>query len=144
MITIEAMLLFIIMFCVLFLTICMAVGILFLFRFYSSFKKLEQQVESLGKTVNSNITPVAEELRETAASVRELVKTGQKSVIDYTTFSMIRKVSPKLAGLKLGFDLSLKAYDTFMGTAKGSRNNPKNQLYRRMVARVFKEDCSPN
>jgi hypothetical protein len=114
MISLEALLLFIIMFCVLFLTICMAAGIFFLVRFHTAFKKIEQQVDALGKTINANVDPVALEIRETAKSVRSLIDTAQHSVSDYTTLTMIRKVSPKLAGLKLGIDLGAKAYNSYM------------------------------
>lgn len=114
MISLEALLLFIIMFCVLFLTICMAAGIFFLVRFHTAFKKIEQQVDALGKTINANVDPVALEVRETAKSVRGLIDTAQHSVSDYATLTMIRKVSPKLAGLKLGIDLGAKAYNSYV------------------------------
>lgn len=117
MISVETLLLFIIMICVVFLTICMITAIVFLVRYYTTFKKLQEQVELLGKNINANVVPVVQEFRDTAASVRELIGEARDSVADYAAISMIKKVSPKLAGLKLGWDLGVKAYKHyFMGT----------------------------
>lgn len=118
MISFEALFLFVIMICTVFLTVCMIVGIVFLVRYYSSFKKMEEQLELLKETVNDNITPAIKEFRETTVSLRELIITVQDSVSDFAALSMIKKVSPKLAGLKLGLDLGLKAYESF-----GVKNN---------------------
>lgn len=132
MMSIEALLLFIIMFCVLFLTICVAAGILFMVRFYSAFKKIEQQVETLGQSINSNIDPVAMEVRETAKSIRGLIDTTQHSVADYATLNMIRKVSPRLAGLKLGIDLGAKAYNSYMSPDSGGKNQDWVKILRQL------------
>ena len=120
MISLEALLLLIIMFCVVFLTACMVVGIVFLFRCYSAFRRLEERVETLGKVINDNVFPVAKDFRETAMNVRDLSKTLGDAVSDYALLSMIKKVSPKLAGLKLGMDLGVKAYNSYLSTASGT------------------------
>ena len=126
MISFEALLLFIIMLCVVFLTACMVIGIVFLVRYYTTFKKLEEQVENLGRNINANVVPVAQEFSNTAVTLRELINTAQDSVADYATLSMMRKISPKLAGLKLGMDLGLKAYNSYLST---SEKNTKGQNF---------------
>ena len=131
MISVETLLLFVIMVCVVFMTICMITAIVFLVRYYSTFKKLQEQVELLGKNLNANVVPVVQEVRDTASCVRELIGTAQDSVTDFAWISMIKKVSPKLAGLKLGWDLGVKAYKRyFMGT-KGKGHFGQDRYFRK-------------
>lgn len=114
MISLEVLLLFAILICVVVLTLCMVVGVVFLVRYFSTFKKLEGQVELLGKSLHDTLTPAVQEVHETAVSLRGLIDTTQDSVMNFASLSMIKKVSPKLAGFKLGLDLSMKAYEAFL------------------------------
>lgn len=129
MISLEALLLFAILICVAVLTICMVVGVVFLVRYFSTFKNLEGQVALLGKNLHDTLTPAVQEVHDTAVSLRGLIDTTQDSVVSFTSLSMIKKVSPKLAGFKLGLDLSMKAYEAFLA----GNDNGKNKKRGRMV-----------
>lgn len=141
MISLEAVLLFAILICVFFLTVCMIVGIVFLVRYFATFKKLEGQVELLGKTLSDSLSPAVQEIHDTAASVRELVEIAQDSVAEFATLSMIKKVSPKLAGLKLGLDLGIKAYNSFL-ESDGMVKNKRKLNYLELLKKVLERNCS--
>jgi len=115
MITLEEMILLIIMVCVVFLTVAMIIGAVFL---YASVKKLEAQIEGFKKTLDASVTPAIYEIKETTAKFRQLMDAVQTSVENYAMISMAKKVSPKLAGIKLGLDLALKAYNNYQAVNK--------------------------
>jgi len=140
MISIEALLLFAILICVVFLTVCMVVGIVFLVRYYSTFKKLEGQLELLGKNLTDSLSPAVKEIHDTAASIRGLIEITQDSVAEYATLSMIKKVSPKLAGLKLGLDLGMKAYNSLLAT-NGTAKNTKRLNYLEILKKFLERNC---
>lgn len=118
MISIDSLLLGIIMVCVLFLTLFVIIGAVFFVRFCMTLKKVEMQIELLTKTVNSSLSPAVQEFRETSLKARDLIGTVQGSVTNIATIAMIKKVSPRLAGIKLGLDLALKGYESYQSLLK--------------------------
>ncbi len=118
MISTEELLLLVIMVCVLFLTAAVIVGAIFFIRFCLTLKRMEMQLEILGKAVNASLSPAVEEFRETSSKFRELIDTLQGSVSNFAMIAMMKKVSPRIAGIKLGLDLAMKAYNNYQNLQK--------------------------
>lgn len=68
---------------------------IFFIRFCLTLKRMEMQLEILGKAVNASLSPAVEEFRETSSKFRELIDTLQGSVSNFAMIAMMKKVSPK-------------------------------------------------
>ena len=117
MMSVEATLLLVIMICTLVTAGAILIGVVFLVRYAAMLNRVELRLEELSRSIEKEVTPTIREFGRAAGSLSGLLDASKEILSNMAFVSITRKVSPRLAGLKLGIDLAMRAYKTYLSTS---------------------------